>query len=57
MQKLKVVIELEIKGDLGDEDTIREDVYQYLQELMEEGELSYEVSPTEEDEEDEYEIF
>lgn len=57
MRKLKVLIELIIKGDPEDKETIKEDVYQQLQELMEEDELNYDVQDPEEDEDDEYEIF
>lgn len=58
MKRLKVTIELDIKGDIEDTETIKEDVYQQLQELMEEGDLNYEViDPENEDLEDEYEVF
>jgi hypothetical protein len=55
MKKLKVVIELTIKGDVDDTDTIKEDVYTQLQELMEEDDLHYDViDPDEDEEEDEF---
>lgn len=57
MKKFKVLIALEIKGDPSDQETVKEDVYQYLQELMEEGDLEYEIQDDEEDENDEYEIY
>ena len=57
MKKLKVIIELTIKGDMEDEEQIKEDVYAQLQEQMEEGDLSYEVVDPDEDEEDEDEGY
>lgn len=57
MKKLKVIIELAIKGDPEDTETLKEDIYQRLQGDMEEDDLQYEVIDPEEDEDDEYEIF
>jgi|GEM_PF-5789503 len=56
MKKLKIIIELTLKGDMDDQDTLKEDLYQRLQSDMEEDDLQYEVVDPEEDEEDEYEI-
>lgn len=53
MKKLEITIKLKIKGDPEDTDTVREDVYEYLQELMEEGELAYEINYDEDEDEDE----
>ena len=53
MKTLKVVIELEVKGDENDPDTLKEDIYERLQELMEEDDLPFEVVPSEDDEDDE----
>lgn len=57
MKKLKVIVELTIKGDMDDEEQIKEDVYALLQEQMEEGDLSYDVVDPDEDEEDEDEGY
>lgn len=57
MKKLKILIELTIKGDPEDHETIKEDVYQQLQEFMEEDDLNFEVVDPEEDADDEYDIF
>ena len=56
MKKLKIIIEFTLKGDMDDQDTLKEDLYQRLQSDMEEDDLQYEVVDPEEDEEDEYEI-
>lgn len=54
LKKLKVTIELTIKGDIEDDEQIKEDVYSQLQELMEEDELDYDVvDPDEDEDEDE----
>lgn len=50
MKTLKVIVELEIKGDTNDQDTLKEDVYQYIQELIEEDSLEFQVLDEEEDE-------
>jgi hypothetical protein len=52
MKKLKVIIQLEMKGDENDEETLKEDIYQYLQELIDEDSLEFEVVEDEEEEED-----
>lgn len=60
MKKLKILIEFPIKGDPNDSETIKEDVYQQLQEMMEEDDLKFDVIDPDEDAldlEDEYEIF
>lgn len=57
MQKLKIVIELIIKGDPKDLDTLKEDIYQRLQGDMEEDDLAYEIVEDEDEEEDDYENF
>lgn len=57
MKKLNITIKFKIKGDPEDIDTIKEDVYQYLQELMEEDDLPFEVDhEEEEDDEDDYDF-
>lgn len=55
MKKLKVIIELTLKGDLDDLETLKEDLYQRLQSDMEEDDLQYEVVDPEEDDDDDYE--
>lgn len=49
MKNLKITIEFEVKGDLDDEDTLKEDIYNTLQEMMESDQLSYEAEEDEED--------
>ena len=48
MKKLKIIIELTLKGDMDDQDTLKEDLYQRLQSDMEEDDLQYEVVDPEE---------
>ena len=55
MKNLKIVIELEMKGDEEDEDTLKADLYEYLQELIEEDDLEFTVVPSEDEDEDEEE--
>lgn len=58
MKKLEIVIKFEIKGDPQDRETLTEDIYQYLQGVMEEGDLEFEVNEDEDsDLEDEYDLF
>lgn len=51
MKTLKVLVELELKGDEDDMETLREDVKDLLQELIDEDEIKFEVIDIEEDEE------
>lgn len=53
MKTLKVLVELEIKGDENDEETLKEDLYQRIQELIEEDDLPFNVFPSEDEDEDE----
>jgi hypothetical protein len=52
MKTLRVVIELELKGDEDDQETLKDSVYQYIQELIEADELEYTVVADDEDEDD-----
>lgn len=52
MKTLKVTIEFNIKGDLDDMETLKEDVGTYLTEVIEEGNLSFNVEDLEDEEED-----
>jgi hypothetical protein len=58
MKTLRVTISLELKGDAEDSEMIKEDVYNYLQELMESDELeeNWDVVEVEEDEDSEEEL-
>lgn len=53
MKNLKISIELEVKGDLDDRETLKDEVYNKLQELMEEGDLEFLVNDEDEDSEEE----
>jgi len=50
MKTLKVNIVFELTGDETDEDTLRTDIYDKLQELMDTEELDFRVSSSEDDE-------
>lgn len=49
MKTLRVTINLELKGDAEDTEMLKEDVYNYLQELMENDELEEHMNVIEED--------
>lgn len=53
MKTLKVIIQLELKGDEDDMDLLREDVKDLLQEQIDEDELEFEVIDMEDEDEDE----
>lgn len=54
MKTLKVIIELELKGDEEDQETLKEDVYNYLQELMEDDSLDFTVVPADDEDEEDF---
>jgi len=40
---MEIIINLEIDGEKGDEDAIRESVYAYLYQMIEDDSLDYEI--------------
>lgn len=53
MKYLKILIEpIRIKGDVDDEETLRQDLYERIQAMIEAETLSFSIDEDEEDDED-----
>ena len=55
MKILNIVINVKIKGDESDPMGLRSDLYEQLRDLMDEDDLEFEVEPSEDDEDEDYE--